>query len=127
MAEHVVPNTRQRIIERYQGIIDRHISPYIGRMELTKLAPSDIQALEARLSTQGMAPKGVEMAHTVISGAYKYALRMEKVWRIPAKAVTPPKVERKEVEPPEIVRVKEPLALAEKEEHPLFPCLYVIA
>lgn len=74
-----------------------------------------------------MAPKGVELVHTVISGAYKYALRMEVAWRNPAKAVTPPKVVRKEVEPPEIARVKEILRLAGEEEHPLFPCLYLIA
>ena len=91
------------------------------------MSPSEIQALEAKLIAEGMAPKGVELVHTVISGAYKYAIRMEAAWRNPAKAVTPPKVTRKEVEPPEIARVKEILALAEKEGHPLFPCLYLIA
>ena len=127
MAEYVVPNTRQKTIERYQGLIDRHIVPTIGRIALAKLTPSDIQSLEANLIAGGMAPKGAEMVHIVISGAYKYALRMEVVWRNPAKAVTPPKVTRKEVEPPEIARVKRILALAEMEGHPLFPCLYLIA
>ncbi len=75
----------------------------------------------------GIAPNGVELVHTVISGAYKYAMRMEVAWRNPAKAVTTPKVVRKEVEPLEIARVKEILRLADEEEHPLFPCLYLIA
>ncbi len=127
MDEYVVPNRRQKTIERYGGLIQKHIAPVLGRIELSKLTPSDIQALEANLTAEGMAPKGVELVHTVISGAYKYALRMEAAWRNPAKAVTPPKVTRKEVEPPEIARVKEILALAEKESHPLFPCLYLIA
>ena len=125
--EDYVINKRQKTIERYEGLIEKHIAPYVGHIELTKLTPGDIQALEARLLASGMAPNGVQLVHTVISGAYKYAMRMEVAWRNPAKAVTPPKVVRKEVEPPEIARVKEILRLAEEEEHPLFPCLYLIA
>lgn len=127
LSDYVVPNTRQKTIERYQGLVEKHIAPYIGQVELTKLTPSDIQALEAKLLANGMAPKGVEMVHNVISGAYKYALRMEAAWRNPAKSVTPPKIIRKEVEPPEIPRVREILKLAELEEHPLFPCFHLIA
>ena len=52
---------------------------------------------------------------------------MEAVWRNPAKAVTPPKVIRREVEPPEIAKVNQILALAEQEEHALFPALHLIA
>ena len=127
MAEYVVPNKRQKTIERYEGLIQRHITPDLGRIELTKLTPSEIRALEAKLTALGMAPKGVELVHTVISGAYRYALQEDVAWRNPAKAVTPPKVVRKEVKPPEIARVKEILRLAEEEGHPLYPCLYLMA
>lgn len=127
MAEYVIPNARQKTIERYRGIIHKHIVPVVGHVVLSKLTPSDIQTMEAGLTNKGMAPKGVELVHTVISGAYKYALRMEFVWRNPAKAVTPPKVTRREVEPPDIASVKRLLALAEQEEHPLFPALHLIA
>ena len=127
MLEYVVPNTRQKTIERYEGLIQRHIAPVLGRIELTKLTPSDIQALEAKLTAQGMAPQGVQLAHNVISGAFKYALRMERAWRNPAKSVTPPRITRTEVAPPDIARVKEILSLAEEEGHPLFPCLHLLA
>ncbi|MED5569636.1 MAG: hypothetical protein VYE19_08205, partial [Chloroflexota bacterium] len=73
------------------------------------------------------APKGVEMVHNVISGAYKYAVSMEVAWRNPVKSVTPPKVIRKEVEPPEIAKVRGILSLAEAEDHPLFACFHLIA
>jgi integrase len=52
---------------------------------------------------------------------------MEVAWRNPAKSVTPPRIVRKEVEPPEIATVKRILELAEEEEHQLFPCLHLIA
>jgi len=127
MLEYVVPNKRQKTIERYEGLIQKHIAPDLGRIELTKLTPSEIRTLEAKLTAQGMAPKGVELVHAVISGAYRYALQEDVAWRNPAKAVTPPKVIRTEVVPPEIARVKEILRLAEAEGHPLFACLYLIA
>ena len=101
--------------------------PYIGHVKLTKLIPIDVATLEAKLLDNGMAPKGVEMVHNVISGAYKYAVSMEVAWRNPVKSVTPPKVIRKEVEPPEIAKVRGILSLAEAEEHPLFACFHLIA
>ena len=71
MTEYVIPNKRQKTIERYEGLIQKHIAPELGRIELTKLTPSEIRTLEAKLTAQGMAPKGVELVHTVISGAYR--------------------------------------------------------
>ena len=127
MNEYVVPNKRQKTIERYEGVIKKHIAPVLGKIGLSKITPADIGRLEGKLSSEGMAPRGVGLVHSVISGAYKYALRMEVAWRNPAKAVTPPKIVRKEVEPPEISRVRDILALAEQEGHTLFPCLHLIA
>lgn len=71
----------------------------------------------------------MQLVHAVISGAYKYTLNDDNgyAWRNPAKAVTPPKIVREEVAPPEIARVREVLALAASEAHPLAPCLHLIA
>lgn len=123
----MAPKNRQMTLERYERIIQWHVVPYLGHVALTKLAPSDIQALEAKLSSQGMAPAGVELVHAVLSGALKYALRMEVIWRNPAQAVTPPKTLRQEMEPPDIAGVRRMLAGAKAKGHPLFPCLYLIA
>ena len=72
MQEIIAPNRRQRTKERYQGIITRHIKPAIGHVQLTKLAPSHVQALESQLSAQGMAAEGVGLVHRVLSGAMKH-------------------------------------------------------
>ena len=127
LADYVTPRARPKTAERYEGIIRKHVIPHVGQIELAKLTPTGIQALEAKLSAQGMAPAGVELVHTVLSGALKYALRMEVVWRNPAQVVTPPQVVRKEVEPPEIAAVMRILGIAKDEEHPFFPCLHLIA
>ena len=113
--------------EWYERAIKRHILPELGHIQIVRLTPGHIQAFEAKLSAAGMAPAGVELIHNIISGALKYALRMEVIWRNPAQAVTAPKATRTEVEPPDIVAVRRVLELARAEEHPLFPCLYLIA
>ena len=127
LAEYVVPKRRQTTKERYERAIKRHILPELGHIQLVQLTPRDIQALETKMSADGMAPAGVQVVHNVLSGALKYALKMEMIWRNPAQAVTPPKVTRTEVEPPDIAGVRRVLELARTEEHPLFPCLYLIA
>ena len=127
LAEYIVPKRRQMTKERYERAIKRHILPDLGHIQLVRLTPGHIQALEAKLSANGMAPAGVELIHNIISGALKYALRMEVIWRNPAQAVTPPKATRTEVEPTDIAAVRRVLELARTEEHPLFPCLYLIA
>ena len=125
--EYVIPNTKTKSQEKYGSLIRNHIVPSLGDIELAKVTPSDLQSLEARLLAGGMAPKGVESVHNVISSAFKYALRMELVWRNPAKSVSPPKITRKEVEPPGISWVKAILSQAELEDNPFYPCLRLIA
>ena len=114
MDEYVVPTKSQKTRERYGGVIKNHVAPMLGRIELSKVTPGDIRSFEANLTVKGMAPAGVQLVHAIISGAYKYALKDDNgyAWRNPAKAVTPPKIVRKEVEPPEIAKVREILELA---------------
>ncbi|MEE9201811.1 MAG: site-specific integrase [Dehalococcoidia bacterium] len=127
LTDYVAPHARPKTIERYESVIRKYLIPHLGQVELPKLAPADIQALEAKLTAQGMAPAGVDLIHNVLSGAFKYALRMEMVWRNPCQAVTPPKVVHKEVQPPEIAAVKHILDIARAEEHPFYSCLYLLA
>ena len=127
MAERITPHRRQKTKERYQEIIDRHIVPLIGHINLEKLGPSHIQALESKLSAEGMSPKGVSLVHTVLSGATKHALRMELIYRNPVSLVSPPPLKRREIVPPEISAVRGALALAWEERHYLFACIHLIA
>ena len=127
MSERIIPHRRQRTKERYQEIIDRHIVPLIGHINLQKLGPSHVQALESRLSSQGMSPQGVSVVHTVLSGAVKHALRMELIYRNPVSLVAPPPLKRREIVPPNISAVRDALALAREEGHYLFACIHLIA
>ena len=57
--EIIAPNRRQRTKERYEGIIRLHITPHLGHLQVARLAPSHIQALQSKLIAQGMAAEGV--------------------------------------------------------------------
>jgi integrase len=127
MSEYVEVNLRLKTYERYRGIIDRHIVPRIGHLKLSKVSPSDIKALQTALTADGMAAKGVELVHIVLSGAFKYAVGLEILWRNPAQPVSPPKRPQAELPTSEIDDVNRILRRGREEMYPLYPALHLIA
>ena len=128
MSDVIVPNRRQKTVDRYAGVIRLHIVPYLGQVELAKLTPVQVQRLESALQRdKQMAPRGVHLVHNVLSGALKYALKMEMISRNPVSAVSPPSVTKQEAASPDIPQVKRLLSVAEEEQHYLWPCLHLIA
>ena len=127
MAEEIVPpKRRQRTQETYQNVIDRHIVPYLGNLKLSKVGPSHIQELENRLSVR-LSPNTVNKVHNVLSGAFKYALRMELVYRNPVALVAPPPVKPTEIPMPDIPAIRELLALAQSEGNVLSAAMHLVA
>lgn len=127
LQEKIIPNRRQKTIDRYEGIIRLHIKPALGHVGLAQLSPMHIQSLESRLLGEGMAPKGVQTVHHVLSGAAKHALKMELISRDPVTLVSPPATAKKEAYSPAVDEVLALLALAEQEENPLWPFIHLIA
>ena len=127
MTEVIIPNRRQKTADRYQSAISKHIVPHLGNVEIAKLAPRQVQALESQLLRDGMAPKGVQMVHNIISGAMKHALRMELVSRNPVVAVSPPRVPKVEAFTPDIAQVQGLLRTGKSLDHYFWPCIHLIA
>ena len=90
LTQHVTPSKRQKTIERYRDVARKHISPYIGQIQLTRLTPTDIKTLEAEWSLRGMSPTTVAYNHGILSVALKYGVKMEVIYRNPAQVVDPP-------------------------------------
>ena len=127
LQEKIIPNRRQKTIDRYEGIIRLHIKPTLEHVGLVQLSPMHIQGLESKLLDEGMAPKGVQAVHHVLSGAVKHALRMELIFRDPVALVSPPTVAKTEAYSPEMDEVLALLSLAEKAENSLWPFIHLIA
>ena len=127
MSEEIAPpKRRQRTYETYRNVIDRHIVPYLGRMKLAKVGPTHVQELENRLS-QRLSPKMVNQIHIVLSGAFKYALKMELVHRSPVGMVSPPSIKPTEVPPPDIPAIRSVLELAKADDNVLYPAMHIVA
>ena len=77
------------------------------------------------LLRDGMDPKGVQLVRTVLSGAINYAIAMGYARYNAVRDVKPPSILRREVKPPSAETVSAMLRLAEQEEHPLFPAIFV--
>ena len=120
------PKRRQRTLETYRNVIDRHIVPYLGDVRLGKVAPTHIQELENRL-TNHLSPKMVNQVHIVLSGAFKYALKMELVPRNPVSLVSPPAVKPSEVQPPDVPVIRDALDLASNEGNLLYGAMHLVA
>ena len=127
LSEHVAPNRRQRTTERYRDVTRKHIKPHIGHVQLTRLTPSDIKALETTWADQGMSANGVQYVHRILSAALKVAVKMELLYRNPAQVVDPPRVVKSEVQPPTMATVNNVLGDSETHEDALYPALRLIA
>lgn len=120
------PKRRQRTYETYRTVIDRHIVPYLGNLKLAKIRPIHIQELENRLSRQ-LSPQTVWKVHVVLSGAFKYAHRMDLVLRNPVPLVSPPPVNQPEVPPPDVPAIRQVLDLARSDGNVLYPAMHLVA
>ena len=123
----VAPNRRQKTVDRYCSAIRLHIVPELGNVDIAKVVPSQVQALESKLLAGGMGPRGVHTIHNVLNGAMKHALRMELISRNPVALVSPPAVPETEAPSPDVGQVRALLAAAAESGHYLWPCVHLVA
>ena len=103
---------RPRTLEGYRTIVDLHIVPNIGSIQLAKLLPADVQRMEARLLESGLSARTVLHVHTCMGRALRDAARMELVHRIVTQGVEPPSPGRYEVIVPNNRAIQDILNLA---------------
>ena len=112
--------------ERYEGIIRRQIVPYLGDVELAVLTPGEVDAMQSDLLSLGFAAGTVRNAHTILSSAYKEAVRLGITDCNPVASVTPPVKRHRRIVPPTIAVVQDLLRLAREERHTLYPFLHLL-
>ena len=127
MSECVVGHLSQATEDRYRGIVQNHLQPGLGHIELNKLSPSHVQALQQKLLEQGMDPIGVSLVRVVLSGAIKHALRMELIIRNPVAAAKAPPDPSREAESPPVDTVLRMLDLAAEQDDWLHDALHLLA
>lgn len=120
--QNLAPNT----IRGYRTNVEKHIVPHIGKIQLIKLSPKNIQDLYSKLLESGLSSTSVRYVHNNLHKALEYAVKMQSLPRNPAEMVTPPKVNRYEAStltPEQVVQLLE--ACGEKEI--FWPVLLAVA
>lgn len=86
------PQSRQR----YADLVRLHLEPTEqGRIPVVRLQPEHVEDLYRDRIDSGMAPKSVELLHTVLSGALRQAARRGHTVRDALVDVSPPPVPKK--------------------------------
>ncbi len=91
------PRVRPRTLEDYRTLLERYICPVIGDRKLSQLSPADIQRVYAGMLASGLSARTVRYAHSVLSSALDQAVLWRTLAHNPAKLVTLPRQERREM------------------------------
>lgn len=95
MKKYVKHNCEETTKYGYNNIITKHIAPYFGELELSKLQPMHIQNYYDDLIEQkGLSPNTVHKHHACIRKALDFGMKQQWVYRNVADAVELPKKER---------------------------------
>lgn len=92
--EAAKPKIRQTTYISYENIVRNHLIPEIGRIQLAKLSPQEVQAMLNRKLESGLSPRMVKYIYAVLSVALGRALKWGLVPQNVAKLVDAPSVPR---------------------------------
>ena len=120
-------NVSPKTLERYRGLIDKQVRPYLGRVQIQKLRPVHLNELYAKLLREGRCVKQKDEAgevisaglsartvghvHRVLHRALGHAVNWAVVQQNAADHVDPPRIEASEIE---ILKDGDMAALLEK-------------
>ncbi len=118
---HVRLHRQPGTYTRYAGIVARCIIPDLGRLQLRRVSPVDVQGLCDRAVDQGLAPATVHLIHAVIQKALAQVVTWQLVARNAAVRVELPRIPMRSVtvlDRPAIRRLFET-----NEPYPVYPLL----
>jgi integrase len=91
---YVKTNCSPRTLEGYQSIIERHLIPALGQVQLKQLNPQAIQSYYGR-ACESLSARSVHHQHRVLSQALKYAVRQGYLGHNPCELVDAPSPRKK--------------------------------
>jgi len=118
---YVKTNCSPRTFDGYQSIMDRHLIPALGYVQLKQLHPQMIQAYYGK-ACETLSSRTVHHQHRVLSQSLKYAVRQGYLGRNPAEFVDPPSPRNKvmrHLDPSEVE-----LLLTSVNDHYYYPVIY---
>ena len=93
------PTIRISSYVKYRGLLNRHILPPLGHIQVQKLAPQHVQALYACKLKEGLTARTVHSIHSILHKALDNAVRWGLVPRNVCDAVSQPRPVQHEIQP----------------------------
>jgi integrase len=98
--EHTAtPNLKPSTIASYRLLVDKHIRPSLGHLQLTKLDPPAIRRFLALKLESGLSSRTVQYLHAIVRKSLSDGLRDGLIARNAAAIVKAPRAQSKPVEP----------------------------
>src|SRR5829696_2483627 len=116
---------RQSTFDRYEIAIRVHIKPVLGRLKLTKLAPSHLVGFYQDKLAAEVAPARVNKLHVALHKALDQAVKWHMIPRNIAEVVKAPRPSPEEIRPLNREQAKTLLEVAREEDR--FEALYMLA
>jgi len=91
---YVATNCSSRTLEGYASIIQHHLIPNLGHIQIKHLHPQAIQSYYGK-ACETLSARTVHHQHRVLSQSLKYAVRQGYLGRNPAEMVDPPSPRKK--------------------------------
>ncbi|OFD82700.1 tyrosine-type recombinase/integrase [Bacillus mycoides] len=113
--EDKMTKVKKQTLNTYRWVVEKHIIPAIGDVELTKLDPMIIQGLYNKLTKEkALSDENIQKVHTLINDSLKKAERWGLIARNPAALVDRPKAVKKELTVWNVEEVRQFLKYAKK-------------
>jgi integrase len=101
-------------IREYRRIVNKTIGPDLGKLRLSKVTTQRIDAYYAMLARErNLSAGSVRHVHAILRGALGQAVKWGWIPVNPAASASPPKIRRKEINPPTIVDTRRLLDAAD--------------
>lgn len=99
LSDSAARKVRQSTLRRYRGIVDLHLVPALGRLELTKLSPAHVERMMNEALSRGVSPRSAAHHRAVLRTALNVAMRWGWAGRNAAALADPPRIQEREVRP----------------------------
>lgn len=96
----------QTTLETYRLLVDKHLIPALGHLELRSVGPYELDAYYLACSAKGTAPRTIRLRHFILSAAFTQAVKWGWIDKNPAAYATPPRVPRGIKFIPEVAQVR---------------------
>ena len=124
LEDSVKDTVRRSTFAQYQSVVNCHIIPALGRLQLKAVTPAHARSLYREKLESGLSPRTVQYVHVTLHKALKQAVMDGLLPRNVADAVKAPQVHKKEVKPMSRAEV---VALFSAASGDRLEALYVVA